>query len=245
MMGRVEALFRNPVKSIGIEALTETTLTAGHPMPGDRAFALRHEAAPQEDGWQSCRNFIRVTAGPELAAVRATSLAGGHLNLTHPDRPDLTFDPNDKGPKLLDWVRPLWPDNRPGPAQLVKSPAIGMGDNGLAQVSLLNLSSLRALSQKVGQPLEVERFRGNIVFDGLGPWVEFDMVGKRVQIGAVTLEVTDRIERCRATEANTRTGKRDANTLRALNDGWGHQDFGVYASVVEGGPVAIGDTVTF
>ncbi|HMO09219.1 MAG TPA: molybdenum cofactor biosysynthesis protein, partial [Paracoccaceae bacterium] len=24
-------------------------------------------------------------------------------------------------------------------------------------------------------------------------------------------------------------------------DGWGHQDFGVYARVLQGGPVAVGD----
>ncbi len=246
MTGRVEGLFRYPVKSLGIEPLSETPLTAGHPMPGDRAFAMRHQAGTQEDGWQSCRNFLQVTAGPALAAIRATTGADGRLTLTHPDRPDLTFDPMTEGAILVDWVHPLWPESRPEPAQLVKAPdETGMSDNGLPQVSLLNLSSLRALSQKVGQPLEVERFRGNIVFDGLAPWEEFDMLGKRVQVGAVTLEVTERIERCRATEANPTTGKRDASTLRALNDGWGHQDFGVYASVVKGGPVKIGDEVSY
>jgi hypothetical protein len=49
------------------------------------------------------------------------------------------------------------------------------------------------------------------------------------------------IGRCRATEANPDTGRRDANTLAALEDGWGHTQFGVYAMVRKGGRVAVGD----
>jgi GTP-binding protein len=49
------------------------------------------------------------------------------------------------------------------------------------------------------------------------------------------------IGRCRATEANPDTGRRDANTLAALEDGWGHTRFGVYAMVRKGGRVAVGD----
>ena len=42
--------------------------------------------------------------------------------------------------------------------------------------------------------------------------------------------------------ANPRTGKRDADTLGALRDGWNHQDFGVYAKVIKGGKVTPNDT---
>jgi hypothetical protein len=49
------------------------------------------------------------------------------------------------------------------------------------------------------------------------------------------------IGRCRATEANPSTGRRDAPTLAALEDGWGHTRFGVYAMVRKGGLVAVGD----
>ena len=79
--------------------------------------------------------------------------------------------------------------------------------------------------------------------DGLPPWGEFDWIGRRIRIGGVAFDVTERIERCRATEANPDTGTRDANTLRALEDGWGHRDFGVYATVAEDGRVAVGDAV--
>jgi hypothetical protein len=46
------------------------------------------------------------------------------------------------------------------------------------------------------------------------------------------------IGRCRATEANPETGRRDAPTLAALEDGWGHTRFGVYAMVRKGGSMS-------
>ena len=41
--------------------------------------------------------------------------------------------------------------------------------------------------------------------------------------------------------ANPATGRRDADTLGALGD-LGHQEFGVYAQVIDGGTLALGDT---
>ena len=43
--------------------------------------------------------------------------------------------------------------------------------------------------------------------------------------------------------ANPETGRRDADTLGAL-DALGHQEFGLYAEVVAGGTIRCGDGVT-
>ena len=175
---------------------------------------------------------------PRLAQVRAITEPDGRLTLSHPDRPTLSLAPAKDGPALIAWVRPLWPDTAPAPRTLVAAPPQGMGDNGRAELAILNLASLRALSDVIGQPLEIERFRGNLILDGLAPWEEFDWIGKSLCIGAVTLDVTARIERCRATEANPKTGLRDVQPVRALHTRWRHRDFGVYARVETGGMVA-------
>jgi uncharacterized protein YcbX len=239
---RVAALWRHPVKGIGREALESVALSPGAPMPGDRAWALVHEAGEDAEGWQPRRNFLVVASGPRLAQVTAET-RGDTLVLRHPDLPDLDLDPATEGERLVDWVRPLWPGDRPAPVRLLRAPPEGMADNGAAQVSVLSRASLRALSQRLGRPLAEERFRGNLILDGLAPWEEFDWVGREVRVGAVVMEVTERIERCRATEANPQTGARDAGVLRALEDGLGHRDFGVYATVRVGGTVAVGDAV--
>jgi uncharacterized protein YcbX len=66
---------------------------------------------------------------------------------------------------------------------------------------------------------------------------------REVQIGDAVFHVRERIARCLATTANPDTGERDADTLGVLKS-WGHQDFGVYAVVLRGGDIKLGDTVT-
>jgi uncharacterized protein YcbX len=70
----------------------------------------------------------------------------------------------------------------------------------------------------------------------------FDVVGRTLSIGDATLEVRERITRCKATMANPETGRRDIDTLATLRT-WGHQDFGVYAAITGGGTIRTGDPV--
>ena len=238
-------IWRHPIKGIGAEALDHVGLHVDRPLPWDRAWAVLEEGGEASEGWRPCRNFLRGAKGPSLMAVTAR-VEADRVHLSHPDRPDLTITPWAEGAAsaLFDWLRPIYPTDRKPPAALVRAPEMGMSDANFASVSVLNLASLRALGQKLGQELDPRRFRGNLWLDGLAPWEEFDLVGKRLHIGRAELEVIEPITRCRATEANPETGRRDAATLAALEDGWGHTDFGVYAMVRHAGRVATGDEVT-
>jgi uncharacterized protein YcbX len=55
--------------------------------------------------------------------------------------------------------------------------------------------------------------------------------------------VEEPIGRCRATGANPETGAQDADTMAALESGYGHTDFGIFARVISGGTVRLGDEV--
>ena len=46
-----------------------------------------------------------------------------------------------------------------------------------------------------------------------------------------------------ATTANPENGERDADTLDALNTGWNHQNFGIYATILKTGKISIEDEV--
>lgn len=245
MTWHLAQIWRHPIKGIGAERLDHAGLHPDRPLPLDRAWAVLEDGGEAGDGWRACRNFLRGAKAASLMAVTAR-VAEGMICLSHPDRPDLTIDPDtpEGATALFGWLKPIYPADRRGPAALVKAPPAGMSDAPFASVAVLNLASLRALSQKLGKDLDPRRFRGNLWLDGLAPWEEFDLVGKRLRIGAAELEVVEPITRCRATEANPDSGKRDANTLEALQDGWGHTDFGVYAMVRKAGRVAIGDEVT-
>ena len=236
-------IFRHPIKGIGSESLEQIRLAPGSPLPGDRAWAVAHDGAGDHDNWQPRRNFLVVANAPLLAQVRALTLPDGSIQLQHPDRSPLIVSSEADCDALIDWVGALWPPQHSRPSRIIKSPPEGMADNGAAQVSILSQTSLRVLSQKAGHTLDPRRFRGNLWLEGLAPWEEFDLIGQTIQIGRSNLRVTDRIERCRAIEANPATGIRDVNPLGALEEGWGHRDFGVYATVISGGNATVGDPV--
>ncbi len=245
----VAQLWRYPVKAHGAEALKRVTLAAGQTVPWDRVWAVAHEAAeiakgPDGAEWASCRNFARGAGSPALMAIKSKlDEATGQLTLTHPDLETITLSPDADGARLVEWATPLVPDGRAQPAEVIRAAGAGMTDTDFASISVLGLSSLRALSQKAGLTLDPLRFRGNIWLDGTGPWEEFEWVGRTLKVGSAELRIEERITRCMATTANPATGKRDAATLDALQDGWDHRDFGVYGVVTCGGDVSIGDTL--
>lgn len=242
MTGSVTSLWRHPIKAHGREPLQTVTLIAGQTMPGDRIWAVAHEASKADGStWVPCANFSRAAKAPDLMAITSRLHEdGARITLSHPSRPDLSFAPDGPPEVFLDWVRPLMPTSRAASARLIRVPGRGLTDSDFPSVSLCNMASHRAVEKQIGQDLSIHRWRGNIWFDGLPDWAEFDWIGREVQIGGAVLQVRQRATRCAATTANPETGERDAAILETL-DRWGHRDFSVYAQVVRDGPVHIGD----
>lgn len=239
---KVAALWRHPLKSHGREALARVTLTQGQSMPYDRLWAIAHDAA-KADGidWAACQNFSRGSKSPALMAITSTlDEATETLTLRHPDRPDLTVQPDTENDRLIDWVRPLVDAERAQPAKVFRLDGRGFTDTPFASLSLCNIASQTDLEKVTNGPLQSERWRGNIWFEGAAPWEEFNWIGRELRLGTVRLRVKERIKRCMATTANPMTGQRDVDTLKALNT-LDHQDFGIYASVIQSGDVALGD----
>ena len=242
MTQRLARICRHPIKAHGREDLASVLLSAGECLPGDRRWAVAHEAAKLVPGWNPCANFHRGAKAPALMAITA-QLQGDAVTLRHPDCPDLCFRPDDPADlaAFLTWVTPLSPSGRAQPARIV-SAGRGMTDSAFPSVSLLNLASLTALSEKMAMPLSADRFRGNLWLQGASAFAEFDWIGRDIQIGQAVLTVRERITRCRATMTNPQTGQVDADTLGALQKAYGHQDFGVYAVVKQGGTIAQNNT---
>ncbi len=244
--GRLVRITRHPIKSHGREDLAGVTLTPGQCLPWDRHWAVAHDAAKLQDGWNSCVNFARGAKAPALMAITATlDEASATMHLDHPDRGALSFRPDDAAdlPRFLDWVVPLNPPDRAQPARIVTA-GRGMTDSDFPSVSILSMASLGDLSARMGHDLSPHRWRGNLWFDGFAPFAEFDWIGREVTIGDATLRIDERITRCLATAVEPDTGHRNADTLGGLQAAYGHQDFGVYATVIAGGAVALGDGVT-
>lgn len=244
-MARLAQIWRYPVKSIGRERMPRARLDKGGKLPFDRHWAVLHDAAPHRlsdadtlEDWLPKAAFLRGAAGPQLQAIEG-GMDGEKLALSHPVQGSITVTPgNDAdGARLIEWLRPLWPANKPAPLQLVRS-TVPLTDTRQPFVSINSLDSLTALEAHVGQRLGVERWRGNLWIEGAEPFAEMDWIDREFSIGPVRMIGRAAIGRCAATAVDTATGTPDADMVRALTEFRGHSTFGIYAEVLEGGEIA-------
>ncbi len=250
MTGRVAEIYRHPLKAIGREVLASATVEPGKILPWDRAFAIAHERSRPADlaqPWAQKANFLRGVTGPELMAVTcAFDEPTLQLRLSHPRFADLEVcltDPQGEA-ALIAWLAQIWPSDAPAPTQLVHHKGSAQTDVPAPWIAINSLSSHQMVADQLNAPdLSIHRWRGNIWVEGTTPWAELEWIGTRIRVGDAELNVTQPITRCKATMANPDTGARDLDTLGALEAGWGHTDFGVYAEVTKAGTIKPGDTV--
>lgn len=247
-MGEVAEIWRHPIKAHGRERLDQVELTEGKCLPWDRRWAVAHERScfdVDRPRWQPCHEFSIGSKKPRLQAIRCfTDPSFRSITLSHPDKPDITFDPddNDGACEFIQWVMPISNGGQYLPARVVRA-ASAMTDTDYPSVSLINLATHRVVEDQLGQEISPLRWRGNFLIDGFDPWQEEGWYGKRLAFGDAILEVMEPIRRCNATMSNPDTGEKDANTLAALREGFGHQNCGVYAVVLKSGLVQQGDQI--
>jgi MOSC domain-containing protein len=118
------------------------------------------------------------------------------------------------------------------PVRIEVAPAVGPAFVDEAPLHLLAVSSLGTW--------DVRRFRPNVLLDTA---LELDdMIGERLAIGAVVVEVRKRTRRCAMTTAEQAGLPKDVGVLRTLAR---EQDLcqGVYARVVTSGRIAVDDAI--
>ena len=97
-MPRVTEIFRHPLKSHGREALARGDIVSGCGHALGSRWAVAHEASKADGSeWAACANFSRVSKAPLLMAITARlNEADQSLTLSHPNRKDFTFQPDDE-----------------------------------------------------------------------------------------------------------------------------------------------------
>jgi hypothetical protein len=131
-----------------------------------------------------------------------------------------------------------------GAPKIVFAPGHSFSDMKAKCVHIVNLATVRDLERAAGRSLDPLRFRANIYIDGAEPWAEFDWLEKNLVVGGARLAVFHRTTRCDATSVDPQTGVRDFSVPTALQRARGHADLGIYATVIGGGTVSVGDAVT-
>lgn len=246
---RVEKIYRYPVKGLTAEALEEVALTEGETLPHDRRFALAQGDAPFDEAtpaWLQKRHFGCLMANARLALLHsAFDPKTGQLAIRGPDAPPLVANTRtDEGrTAIAAYLTAFLGEEARGQPRFVEAPGHAFTDVAQKCVSIIGLASVAALSEKAGIRLDPLRFRANVYVAGGAPWAEFDLLGQEIMLGRARLRVFKRIVRCPATEVNPETAERDAKPPKLLREHFGHMDLGVYAEVIEGGRVAVGDAL--
>jgi uncharacterized protein YcbX len=246
---RIERISRFPVKGLSPEYLEEVALAPGEGLPHDRRFAFAHADAPfdlADPKWLPKRHFACLMAHARVAKVHAAYDPVAHSLLLRADghAPLLAnlADPAQREAAAA-WMTGFMGGEARGAMRLAEVPGHAFTDIPDKAVSLIGLASVAALGEAAGMPLDPLRFRANILFSGAAPFAELNWVGREALLGRARLRIFKRTKRCAATEVNPETAERDAKPPKWLLQAYGHADMGIYATVLEGGRVAVGDAL--
>lgn len=227
-MLRLSALYRYPLKSGKPEILQSIGLDKLG-LEGDRRWMLVDEVSGR---------FLTQRAEAKMSQLSALWNAQGGLTLSAPQHATLdiplpeddaelrgvtiwrdTLRVPDAGDDAARWVS----DFIGKPTRLVQVPldrarmtqaGYGREDDQVAfadgfPLLLIGEASLEDLVQKVGRPLEMLRFRPNLVIEGSTAFAEDGW--KRIRIGDVEFRVVKPCSRCILTTIDPQTGERSAD----------------------------------
>jgi uncharacterized protein len=250
MDGHVAAIFRHPVKGFTPERLAHVDLAPGEGFPHDRTYAVENGPSgydPEAPAFTPKQKFTVLAAIPKVAAIRTRlDEVSGVLTAEAPGaRPFAGRLAETEGREAFAaWLTALLGEDTRGTLKVVEATgAFRFTDHPLGQVSIVNLATVRDLSQTMGVELDPLRFRANLYVEGWPAWAENDWGGRELGLGGVRARVFKPIVRCAATHVDPATGERDLDVLRALFDNYGHMNCGIYLTVAAAGRVAEGDAV--
>ncbi|WEK49270.1 MAG: MOSC domain-containing protein [Candidatus Kaistia colombiensis] len=245
-MAQIASLYRYPVKGFSAEALDQAALRPRHRFDADRVYAIENGPSgfdPAAPGHQPKAKFLCLMKNARLAGLRTRFDPATHVwsidGHGAPFGADLS-DPAGRAATeafLTDFMR----DERRGPLKVLSAPGHAFTDVGKPYISFINLASVAAVAELVGHAVDPLRFRAKIYLDGLAPWQELNLVDREATVGAVRVRFAKRIQRCAATNVNPGTAARDLDIPGALLRNLDHMDCGIYADVIEGGKLGLGD----
>ncbi|MBJ7412715.1 MAG: MOSC N-terminal beta barrel domain-containing protein [Phenylobacterium sp.] len=252
MNGHVAAIYRHPVKGFTPEPLPHVDLAPGEGFPHDRIWAVENGPSgydPDAPAFTPKQKFTVLAAIPKVAAARTRyDEASGVLTAEAPGAPVFSGRLADDHGRaaFAAWLTAILDaDDLRGPLKVVDARGgFRFTDHPLGQVSVINMASVRDLSQKMGVELDPLRFRGNLYVEGWPAWAENEWSGRELMVGWGRAKVFKPIVRCAATGVDPATAVRDLDVVKALFDNYGHMFCGIYIQMTSAGRVALGDAAT-
>src|SRR6202022_2842132 len=246
---KIASIYRYPVKGLSPEPLPCVALGIGQTLPADRRYAIENgpsgfnAAAPE---WMPKSYFLMLMRDERLAGLQThfednTNLLTIRENGKVAAHGDLETA---EGRAAIEaFFATSFAHELKGPPKVISGGGHSFSDVARKVVSIINLGSVAAIENMLGQPVHPLRFRANLYVSGWPAWHEFELLGQTLAIGETRLKVVKRIVRCPATNVHPETAARAPNTPHTLMRHLGHADCGVYAEVIAGGAIGVGDAV--
>lgn len=232
--GRVQQLWRWPVKSMAGEPLRATRMDE-RGVGGDRSHAVLYE---HKGAWKP----LTAREAPRLLAWRARYPSAADAAVRPEDPPPAEVT----GPEERSWrwgdpeLRDALSDDL-GRAVELRRDARGIQD--LERSVLVTTEATRAaLAEELGAELDLRRFRPNMHLElDVPAWAEHEWQGRTLSLaGGVVLRFLHPCVRCAIPTRDPETQVKWAGLLRHL-DARHDTLFGINARVIRAGRVAVGE----
>jgi len=255
IVGKVESLWRYPVKSMRGEELDEA-FAGFSGIYGDRLFAFKSSASPKGFPYFTAREQTKLLQYrprfryPDKAArpVNLSEAESMGANPVSADPSELMIDvetPDGRtlaidDPVLMELVRT--DIDQKHQLTLMRSER-AMTD--CRPFSMFSLQSARQLAEETGTPMDKRRFRANVYVDltSAQGFAENDYVGRSLRIGPkVVVTILERDPRCMMITLDPDTGEKTPAILKKVAQA--HEGMaGVYGAVMVEGMLHKGDSV--
>ncbi|MBN9563298.1 MAG: MOSC domain-containing protein [Alphaproteobacteria bacterium] len=257
VVGRVDSLWRFPVKSMRGEELAEAYLGYGGVL-GDRICAFHDTAARKALPFLTARvqeQMLRFTprfrhgarAAQPVNLADAEGLGPG-VTPVYPSRDDLALDVETPSGATLAVDDPALIDALSDGLEDGHALSLLRSDRSLTDcrpVSLFSMQTVRQIGEEVGRPLDKRRFRANVYadFGAMAGFAEEELIGRRLRLGErAVIALVERDPRCKMITLDPDTAEANPEILRKVAHG--HGGFaGLYGVVLTEGTVRRGDVI--
>jgi len=255
IVGKVDSLWRYPVKSMRGEELDEA-FAGFSGIYGDRLFAFRSSASPKGFPYFTAREQRRLLQYrprfryPDKAArpVNLSEAESMGANPISADPSELMIDVETPDGRTLAIDDPALTDVVRADIDQKHQLTLMRSERALTDcrpVSIFSLQSARQLGDETGTSLDKRRFRANVYVDltsaqGFG---ENEFVGRSLRIGPkVVVTILERDPRCMMITLDPDTGEKTPAILKKVAQA--HEGMaGVYGAVMVEGMLHKGDSV--
>lgn len=224
-IGKVIELWRYPVKSLLGERLDTVNINLRGVL-GDREYAISDLNNKFGSG-KDTRRFRRIDGLFSMSA----RMENNHVQIEFPDGRTLSNRDSSLNKQLSNFLGQE--------VTLSQEDKISHFDDGAIHIiTTKSLELLQAMAPNI--KINASRFRPNIVIESEA--IDDEILGKKLKIGSVELEVTHKTERCRMITLAQSELENAPGILKTVSNNF-DMHFGVYARVKAAGNVLAGDKV--